>query len=51
MIINNSLRNSFASRALESASKNSWDIVNRTLIDDYKKIIDIFKKRLKLQLN
>ncbi|UCC78564.1 MAG: glycosyltransferase family 1 protein [Candidatus Zixiibacteriota bacterium] len=51
LITNNSLRNSLTDGAFEWASKNSWNIVNRTLIDDYKKIIDIFKKRLNLQVN
>ena len=51
MITNDSLRDSLTRGAFEWASKNSWDIVNRTLIDDYKKIIDIFKKRLNLQVN
>jgi len=45
LIMDDSLRNSLAARALESASKNSWDIINRRLFGDYRKIIDSQKKK------
>jgi glycosyltransferase involved in cell wall biosynthesis len=51
MIADKSLRNTLAGGAGEWASKYSWEIVNRTLIDDYRKIIEYSKKRINLQAN
>lgn len=44
LLVNDSLRNSFAVEAFETASHKSWDNINRGLINDYGQVIEAQKR-------
>lgn len=45
LLVNDSLRNSFAAEAFETATRKSWDNINRGLIDDYREVIETKKDK------
>ena len=43
LIVNDSLRNSFAAEAFEAAAGRDWNKINRGLIENYREIIKTYK--------
>lgn len=51
LILNDSLRNSLAAEAFETATSKSWDNINRRLFDDYRNVISLYELNTKVKAN
>lgn len=49
LILNDSLRNSLAAGAFDTAISKSWDIINKRLFEDYRNVINSYSSRYKLE--